>query len=379
MKVKVDNQSHWLLWSSLAAVISFVVWAHWVELDTITRASGQVIVSSRNQVIQAPDGGVIEEMRVREGDKVRKGDLLFRFEQERARAAYLEAASKVAALKAQIARLDAEVYGGEPNFKELKEYPQIAANQMALFKRRRAAITEEIASLQKALDIVKAELELNLPLLHSGDVSRAEVLKLQRQLADLQGQISNRRNKYFQDAQAELTKAQEDLDSAMQVLAQRLEQLEHTEVRSPMDGIVRNVRLTTRGAVARPGEEILQIVPMEDDLIVETKVRPADIAFIKPGLSANVKLDAYDYTIYGSLQGVVSYISPDTLNEETREGIIPYYRVHVRITGRPKRSEKIDIQPGMTATVEIKTGSQTVWRYLTKPITKTLDESLRER
>lgn len=267
----VSRGSRWLLWSSLLAVIAFVAWAHWAELDKITRASGQVIVSSRNQIIQAPDGGVIQEMRVREGERVRRGDLLFRFEQEKARAAYQEAAGRVAALEAQIARLTAEVYGGEPVFKGLADYPDIRANQLALFKRRQAAIAEEIAALEQALKLAKAELELNLPLVQSGDVSRAEVLKLQRQVADLQGQITNRRNKYFQDAQAELTKAREDLEAARQVLSQRREQLGYTEVRAPVDGIVRNVRLTTKGAVARAGDEILQIVPMEEDLIIEPR------------------------------------------------------------------------------------------------------------
>lgn len=380
-KPEVAHSSHWLLWSSLITVIGFVVWAHWAQLDKVTRASGQVIVSSRNQVIQAPDGGVIQEMRVREGDRVRRGDLLFRFEQERALAAYQEPAGKVAALRAQVARLSAEVYGGAPDFSGLAGFPEIKANQLALFKRRQAAIAEEISALEQSLALVKSELELNLPLLQSGDVSRAEVLKLQRQVADLQGQITNRRNKYFQDAQAELAKAQEDLEAVQQILAQRRAQLEYTEVRAPMDGIVRNVRLTTQGAVARPGDEILQIVPVEEDLIIEAKIKPADIAFIKPGLPVAVKLDAYDYSIYGSLQGSVSYISPDTLNEETPEGVIPYYRVHIKITDRQPRNRRgnIDIQPGMTATVEIRTGSQTVWHYLTKPITKTLDESLQER
>lgn len=163
-----------------------------------------------------------------------------------------------------------------------------------------------------------------------------------------------------------------------QVLAGRREQLAYTEVRAPMDGVVRNVRLTTRGGVARPGDEILQIVPLEDDLIVEAKVSPADIAFIKTGLPATVKLDAYDYSIYGSLQGTVSYISADTLNEETRAGDMTYYRVQVKTRDRnlsSRDNERIDIQPGMTASVEIKTGRQTVLRYLTK----TLDESLGER
>lgn len=377
----VSGSSRLLLWTSLLAVAGFLAWAHWAELDTLTRASGQVIVSSRNQIVQAPDGGVLEDMRVKEGDTVKRGQVLFRFDQTRAGAGHQESLAKVAGLRASVARLQAEVYGGQPRF-AATAFPELRENQMALFKRRQAAIQEEIAALESSLVLVKSELEMNLPLVKSGDVSRAEILKLQRQVADLQGQITNRRNKYFQDAQADLAKAQEELEAVEQVLTQRREQLSYTEVQAPMDGVVRNIRLTTRGGVAKPGDEILQIVPLEEELIVEAKVRPADIAFVKPGLPATVKLDAYDYAIYGSLRGQVSYLSADTLMENTGNGEVPYYRVQIRIRDRnlsSRKNEKIDIQPGMTATVEIITGRQTVWRYLTKPITKTLDESLSER
>ncbi len=378
----VSRASRLLLWSSVATIAGFLYWANWAELDTITRASGQVIVSSRNQVIQAPDGGVLESMLVKEGDTVKRGQVLFRFDQARASAGHQESMAKAAALRATVARLQAEVFGNQPRFPDMADFPELRANQIALFKRRQSAIQEEVSALESSLALVKTELDMNLPLLKNGDVSRAEVLKLQRQVADIQGQITNRRNKYFQDAQADLSKAQEDLESVEQILAQRREQLAYTEVHAPMDGVVRNVRLTTQGGVAKAGDEILQIVPLEDDLIVEAKVRPADIAFVKSGLPATVKLDAYDYSIYGSLQGTVSYISADTLNEETRAGDMPYYRVQVKTRDRnlsSRTNERIDVQPGMTATVEIKTGSQTVLRYLTKPITKTLDESLGER
>ena len=378
----VSRASRLLLWISVATIAGFLFWADWAELDTITRATGQIIVSSRNQVIQAPDGGVLENMLVKEGDTVKRGQVLFRFEQTRATAGHQESLAKAAALRSAVARLQAEVFGGQPRFPDLTGFPELRANQLALFKRRQSAIQEEVSALENSLALVKTELDMNLPLLKAGDVSRAEVLKLQRQVADIQGQITNRRNKYFQDAQADLSKAQEELESVEQVLTQRREQLAYTEVRAPMDGVVRNVRLTTQGGVAKAGDEILQIVPLEDDLIVEAKVRPADIAFIKPGLPATVKLDAYDYSIYGSLQGTVSYISPDTLNEETRSGDMPYYRVQVKTRDRnlsSRSNERIEVQPGMTATVEIKTGSQTVLRYITKPITKTMNESLSER
>ncbi len=373
-----------VLFASLLAFGAFLAWANWAELDQITRASGQVIASSRNQVIQTPDGGVLEELLVKEGSKVKRGELLVRFERTKLEAVYAESAIKAAALKANVARLNAEIFGGPIKFPPaLNAYPEFRENQSVLYHKRQSAINEEVAALNKSLELVKTELEMNLPLVSTGDVSKAEILKLQRQVAEIQGQITNRRNKYLQDSQAELAKAQEDLAGVEQILTQRKDQLSYTEIHAPMDGVVRNIRLTTRGGVARPGEEIMQIVPLDDDLIFEAKVKPADIAFVKPGLAATIKLDAYDYSIYGSLNGEVSYISADTLLEEGRGGEQqPYYRVQVKSKGRTlvgRKSENIDIQPGMTATVEILTGSNTVLRYITKPITKTLSESLGER
>jgi len=184
------------------------------------------------------------------------------------------------------------------------------------------------------------------------------------------------------DTQAELAKVEEDLAGANQVLAQRKNQFAQTDLFAPVDGVVKNVRITTKGGVVRAGEEVMQIVPLDDDLVVEAKLKPADIAFVKPGLSAQVKIDAYDYTIYGALNGTVTYISADTLEENLRQGEMPYYRVQIRTTGKVLKNrpdEPMEIQPGMTATVEIKTGVNTVLKYLTKPLVKTFSESLGER
>jgi adhesin transport system membrane fusion protein len=210
----------------------------------------------------------------------------------------------------------------------------------------------------------------------------AEVLKLERQVADLQAQSTNKKNKYLQDTQAELSKIQEDVAGAEQLLAQRKNQLDHVEITAPVRGIVKNVSITTLGGVIKPGEEVMQIVPVDENLVVEVKVNPSDIAFLKPGLSANVKIDAYDFAIYGSLNGTLKYISADTLTEDLKQGEQAYYRAQVEtqgkhFTGRP--SQDLEIQPGMTATVEIKTGSNTILNFLLKPITKTLNESLGER
>lgn len=387
-KDELPRLSRFLVLASAAAIAGFLLWASWAEIDQITRAPGQVIASSRNQLIQAPDGGVLKELFVREGATVKRGQLLATFEKTKAESGYIESAGKVAALKATVARLNAEVLGTRPEFPpEVSRFPKIKDNQLALFAKRQSSVNEEIESLRKSLELVNQELEMNLPLLKAGDVSKAEVLKLQRQVAEINAQISNRRNKYFQDSQTDLAKAQEELQSAEQTMAQRFELLGYTEIHSPMDGIVRNVRLTTRGAVARAADEIMQIVPVDDDLLFEAKVKPGDIAFIKPGLPSNVKLDAYDYTIYGSLSGEVVYISADTLSEENRSGDQPYYRVHIKTKGRDlpgakngrRSGERIEIQPGMTAVIEIKTGVNTVLRYLVKPIFRTFSQSLNER
>jgi len=375
--------SHFLIFVSMMTIVVFIFWARWAVIDQITRATGQVITSSRNQVIQTNEGGTIVDLPVKEGSVVSAGELLVRFDQTRAEAGYLESRAKVAALIAQIARLKAELFDTNPEFSvELDDYAEFVQNQKVLFEKRTKAHREEIASLGEMEKLIKEELALNEPLLKSGDVSRTDILRFKRQLVDIRNQITSTQNNYLKDTQAELATAEEELASAKQVLAQRKDQLNSTEINSPMDGVVRNIRITTLGGVAKPGEEIMQIVPLEEDLIIEAKVRPADIAFIQLGLPAVVKFDAYDYTIYGTLIGEVSYISADTLTEEVRGEEQAYYRVHVRIedasfSGAPDAN--LNIQPGMTTMVEIKTGQKTIFQYLTKPITKTLDESLGER
>lgn len=377
--------SHVLLWTTIGAVAAFIAWAHWARLDQITRAQGQVITTSRNQVIQAPPaGGVLESLLVREGATVSRGQLLMRFERARLGASYEEAATKAASLRAQLARLGAEAAGrSAPEYpQDLAGYPQFKDTQTAFFLKRRQLVDEDIGTLEKLRDLAQRELDMNLPLLKSGDVSQAEILRLQRQVADLSGQIASKRNKFFQDIQADFAKAQEELSGIQQVMAQRREELVLTEVHAPMGGVVRNVRLTTISGVARPGEELMQIVPVEDSLVVEAKVRTADIGFLRRNLPAAVKLDAFDYAIYGVFHGQVTFISADTISEQIAGQEVSLYRVHVKIERhdlRTRAGERLEIQPGMTGTVEIKTGDRTVWEFLTKPITRTLHESLREK
>jgi adhesin transport system membrane fusion protein len=377
--------SRWALWSLLLTCVVFFSWAYFAEIDQITRAPGSVISSARSQIIQSQDGGVIEELMVREGDVVQRDQVLVKIDGTRQQSSYLETRAKSAGLAITVARLQAEVLGREPRFPpEAKAYPEFRDTQTMLFTKRQSAIKEELQSYENIKAIVQKELNMTRPLLKTGDVSATEVLRLERQIADTQSQITNRKNKYFQDTQAELSKALEDLAGVQQIMAQRKDQLTQTELRAPLHGIVKNVRVTTRGGVIRPGEEVMQIVPLEEDLVIEAKVSPADIAFIKTGMKATVKIDAYDYTIYGDLSGTLSYISADTLSENlnVQQGEQPYYRVQVKTDGRKfsgRPDQKLDIQPGMTSMVEIKTGSNTVLKYLSKPVIKTLNQSLGER
>lgn len=368
------------------SLFSFVAWASWAEVDQITRVPGTVIPTSRNQIIEPMQQGMVEEITVREGDRVSAGQVLVRFDRARAEAAYLETRSRLAAQIAAIARLQGELASTRPVFPAmLEDYPSIVANHQVLFDRRQQALRDEIAVLEQTLALVDEELDLALPLQAQGDVSQVEVLRLRRQRVELQGNIVNRRNGYYQEVQAELARAQEELEGLEQQLVQQRELRQYTTISAPMDGIVRNVQINTRGGVARPGEEIMQIVPIDDDFIIEAKVAPRDIAYVRPGLPANIKFDAYDFMIYGSFSGEVTYISIDTLEDETSRarGVDDrHYRVHVRMEGKDlqgRGTESITIQPGMTATVEILTGSNTVLGFLAKPITRGLQESLSER
>ncbi len=374
---------NWVIWTSLLALLSFLAWAWQAELEQLTRAPGQIIAGSRTQVIQASDGGVLSELLVKEGDKVAKGQLLARLDETKLRAAYFETRSRAVGLQATVARLQAELNGGEPAFDSaINSYPQFRDSQRALLAQRRTSIRQETESLQTMLTLARRELAMVAPLVESGDAPQADLLRLERQIAELQSQVTNRNNKYLQDAQSDLARAQEELAGVQQLLAQRADLLSRAELRAPVNGLVKNIRVTTLGGVLKPSEELMQIVPLEDELVVEARVRPADIAFVKIGQPASVKIDAYDYTIYGWLDGTVSYISPDTLTEDLRQGEQAYYRVQVKSGARHfagKPGQTIDLQPGMTATVEMKTGSNTVLRYLMKPVIKTVRESLVEK
>lgn len=367
----------------LACVLFLVVVAVWASLAMIEeqiRAPGTVIASSRSQVVQVVDGGTLKHLHVKEGDAVRAGDLIAELDPVRFQASSDEIAVKLAALQASILRLEAELSGRPLSFPpSLAAYGEILRTQSALHGKRLQAQQEEIQAINQSAALAAEELAAVLKLAEAGDAARSEVLKAQRQLNDLRAQATNKRNAFRQEAQLELAKTRADLEQTEQVYTQRSEALQSTYLRAPMDGVVKNVRMTTLGAVLKAGDELLQIVPSGDPLVIEAKVAPADVAFLRNGLRANVKLDAYDYTLYGSLTGKVVYISPDTLEEDLARDEQPYYRVHVQTDGdSPAGRERLDVRPGMTTTVEIITGERSIASYILKPLRRTVDDALHE-
>lgn len=392
-----SRMSTGIIWSIVALVLGFVIWAMYFRIDEVARAHGEVIASSRVQIIQTVDGGVLSELRVKEGDHVKAGQILARLDPTRVEAAAGEVDARIAGLRARIARLRAEATGqSAPQFPAdpgpaLREQADI---ERALFLQRRQSLQEDINALQTAVNLASQKLSLVNGLERSGDVSASERLNAQRDLNDARARLLGRRNKFLDDSRADLTKAEDDLGQTLQQMAGRRQQVHDTVFTAMGPGIVKNVRVTTLGGVLRAGDEIMQIVPSDDALIIEAKVLPADIARVQVGLPATVRLDPFDYTIYGALQGEVIYVSADTLKENTSRGEEIYYRVHVRLKShtedlsdpqeegqfvRSTTGRQLDILPGMTSQLDIRTGDRTLMDFLLKPLRKTLSESFQER
>lgn len=368
-----------------ATILGFIGWSLWAELDQVARAPGRVVPFARVQVVQSEQDGAIARIAVREGARVKAGDLLIALDTVQLEAAVREARLKVAAYESRMARLDAELYGKPLTFPaSLADFPEFTANQRQLFTQRRASLEGELATLHNLARLQQQELDLNQPLLATGDVARSEIIAMSQRVVETEGRISNLRAQYFRELQDEFTSTEEQLAAAREQLARAEDNLAAAALKAPTDGIVKNVRVTTIGGVVRAGEEVLQIVPAGQKLIVESRVAPRDIAYVKLGQSARVNFDAYDNAIYGSARGKVVFVSPDTIVETAQDGSSQaYYRVNLEVDIGTMRKDAgsvgIDLQPGMTTTAEILTGKTTVWNYLTKPIFKTVSQSMQEQ
>ncbi|WP_282268614.1 HlyD family type I secretion periplasmic adaptor subunit [Stenotrophomonas sp. PS02298] len=369
----------------LLVLLVGISWAHIARVEEITKGEAKIVSRSREQIIQSLEGGILAEMSAQEGAVVERGQVLLKIDPTRANASYREALSKVISLKATIARLRAEAYGEALVFDaQVREFEDEVASETRAFNARRRALEEGVASLEQSYALSMREISLAQPLAAKGLLSDVELLRMRRQANDIRSQIVERRNRYRSDANSELVKLEMELSQTSENLVGRADVVERTTITAPVRGTVKNVRVNTVGGVIQPGEHILEIVPLEDQLLVEGKIRPSDVAFLRPGLPATVKITAYDYGIYGGLSGTVELISPDTLKDEEKGAAgrpdSTYYRVTVLTdkSALEAGGKELPIIPGMIASMEIRTGEKTVLEYLLKPVLKAR-EAFRER
>lgn len=365
----------------------FLFWASTSHLEEITKGTGRVIPSSREQVIQSLDAGTLSEMRVKEGDVVEKDQVLLRLDSTRSTAVYREGLTKSQTLDATAARLRSEAYGGKLVFPALP--PELISRERSAYAARVGMLNQSIQGLKTSKALLEREIAITEPMVKEGVMSEVELLRMKRQASDLGTQLSERLNKFRTDANTDLLKVEAEASQIRENLVGRDDAVKRTEMRAPLRGIVKNVRINTVGGVVTAGQDILEIVPLDETLLIETYIRPSDVAFIRPGLPAVVKHNAYDFAVYGGMDGVVEMISPDTMRDDKRSATSSlnlnpdenYYRVLVRTTGnslKDKNGQILPIIPGMTATVDIKTGEKTILEFLLKPIAK-LQQAFRER
>lgn len=383
--LKITNRNGVLrfgLWLIAALLGIFIVWASVFELDEVTSATGKVVPTSREQVIQSSEPGVITDILVKEGDVVEPQQALIRIDDVRIGSNMQETKARVNALKATASRLRVEALGHKQismaDFNGVS--PDLASNEINTFQARRRNLETNLNSLFQAFKLSQEEMKITAPLAAKGLVSDIDVLKIQRNLEEIKGRINDINEKYKADASAELAKIQGELGSQNATLIGKNDAFKRTVIRSPKKGIIKNIKISTIGAVIQSGQDILEIVPIEENLLIDVKIRPVDIAFLRPGLHATVKLTAYDSGIYGWLDAEVVQISPDTLRDDIKREET-YYRAFVKTqtsTLKSPKGELLPIIPGMQAQVDIKTGHKSVLDYLFKPVLRAR-EALRER
>jgi len=373
------------IWLCTVVVGVFILWSSLAWVDEIVRAEGEVISSSRPQIIQNLEGGILAELHVAEGDVVEQGDTLARLQGTRFQSTVDELESHISALEIRQTRLLAEM-AGKFTMELLPQHfarsPDIAASEQALLRARQMDFVSRSQGAQKVLDQAKQETKLLEQMLEKKVVALIEVTRSRKILADARIKLDEivtgtelERAKAFSDVLAELATLKQTLKSAQ-------DQLNRTVLSSPMRGVVNALAVTTIGGVVRPGEEILQIIPLDEELFIEARVKPEDIANIRPGQAVTIKLSAYDYTIYGTLMGEVVVISADTFKAQRTSGVEvePHYRVRITLNQKDlsQTQSQINIRPGMQVQAELHTGKKTILSYLLKPLYKSR-EALRER
>lgn len=410
------------IWGLVAFVLFLVLWAHFAIVDEVTRGEGKAIPSSRLQKIQNLEGGIVAELFAREGQIVEAGDPLLRLDDTRFASNVGETEADRLALAARVERLSAEVEGRDLTLPEnvLRDAPNLADSERALFESRRDQLRDEIGGLEEqltqrrqevremsskqeqfrsSLALLRKEIAMSEPLVSSGAISPVEVLRLKRAEVESRGQldattlalpranaaikeieskIGETRGRFRSEALTQLNEARTELSKLKSTGKALEDQVRRTLVTSPVRGVVQQMLVSTIGGVIQPGSDIVEIVPLDDTLLVEAKVRPQDIAFLHPGQEAMVKFSAYDFTVYGGLKAELEHISADSITDEDGNS---FFLIHLRTDKSHLGSDEkpLLIIPGMMASVDIITGHKSVLSYLLKPIIRAKAEALRER
>ena len=401
VELRTPRTSRLVLLCTLALLVAGVVWAHFAVLDEVKRGNGRVISSRQTQVLQSLEGGLVLEILVREGDIVKQGQVLMRIDDTKFSADLGEVRERRASNAARVARLQAEVIGAEkPVFSEelVKLAPQIVETEQNLFAARVKKISQDIdvlaqqeTRLAASLKLLNREVEITRNLYAQKVVPEIEMLRLERQASEIRGQlaetqsrITNIKTAFRSQSEEDLAKSRGDLAVLEENIKSAQDRVRRADLKSPVNGIVNKLNVTTVGAVVQPGANLMDIVPMDESLLVEGRIRPQDIAFIRAGQDAVVKITAYDSSVYGSLKGKVERISADTIADdkpERGEKGETFYRVMVRTDKNHLGTAEtpLPIIPGMVSTVEILTGAKSVLDYIVKPARMLRDEALRER
>jgi len=365
-------------------LLIFLGWAWHFPLVEVSTGQGTVVPSSREQVIQSLEGGIVASLSVVEGSVVNADEILAQLDPTRSASNVEEAAAKYAAALAASARMRAELEEQDsvsfPAELDDPRFDALRANEKALFRSRQANLTETLAGLTEGLGLLEQELEITQRLQNSGAASRVDLIRLQRETAETRLEIARLKADARVKTGEELQRINADAEVQASIVRGRTDQLSRLTFRAPMRGVVKDVAVTTIGGVIPPGGQLMTIVPIDDQLLIEARISPRDIAYIYPGQEALVKVSAYDYAIFGGMQGEVVTISPNTVRDEIKPEQV-YYRVYIRTAADSLTNAAgttFPIVPGMIATVDIRTGEKTVWQYLIKPFNRA-QEALRER
>ena len=373
----------WALYLLLLAVTAAIVWASLAHVDEITRSDGRIVPDGREQVIASLESGILRQLFVSEGQTVELGQELVQLDPTRVEAQQNESQVKRLALKAQFARLNAEASGRALKFPpEVQGVPRIAEAESEAFEARRRLLDEAVGSINRSASLLMREQKLAQDMSNKGLMSDVELMRLNRQVNEMQQQRNERISRFRQEASSEAVRVQNELAQLDEQMVVRQDALTRTSLKSPVRGVVKNIRVSTVGGVVGSGAPIMEISPLGPRVLVEARIRPRDIGFVRVGQVAEVKLSGYDFNVYGGLEGKIETISPDAVGggevDKTGEG--GYYRAtiaadrnNLRMKGKP-----LPVIPGMTAQVEIKTGERSVLSYLLRPMMKS-QEALRER